>query len=112
MSDPTPESLATLRRGQLLAMSEQEFRLWQHSPATAAFLQYLDDQIAAFRDLAADLVEAGAFSPGARAELQNPDVVRGQILATKMLRGISLADIQGFYGQEAVEQTQPQTGDA
>lgn len=86
-----------------LEIGEQEFKLWMHNPLTRAFFEYLGHQYAAFRETAAELVEAGAFHLGAREELQNPDVVRGQLLATRHLHRITLTDIQGFYAQPEAE---------
>lgn len=88
----------------LLELGEQEFKLWQHSPITAAYLQFMEDFITASRDLAADLLEAGAYRLGDNHEDRNPDVVRGKLIATRYLRGIGLSEIQAFYGKEpAVE---------
>lgn len=96
----TPEGFTALRRQQLLDLKSEEFRLWQHHPITAAYLQWLDDLIADWRNLAADLVEVGAFQDRAAHEDRNPDVVRGRILAIRFLRNIELETIQGFYAQE------------
>lgn len=92
-----------------LEMSEEEFVLWQHSPTTAAFFNYLDHLVDAWRETAADLLEAGAYTSKSDHEDANPDVVRGRILAVRALRGITLASIQGFYGKEpAAEVTETQ----
>lgn len=104
--DLSAEGVAQSKRRAALDMTEQAFKLWQHEPITAAFFQYLDDQVVAFREVAADLVEAGAFTAHAKPELQNPDVVRGQIVALKQLRQITAQTIQGFYGQEPPDETQ------
>lgn len=90
----------------LLEIGEQEFMLWQHNPISAAYLQFLDDQVAVWREIAADLLEAGAFRLGDPAEDRNPDVVRGKLLALRELRGITLTDIQGFYGKEPPVESQ------
>lgn len=105
-----PDTLTTARRQLFLDMSPTEFRMWQHNPITAAYLQYLDDVIANWRDLAADLLEAGAYRLGDPHEDRNPDVVRGQLVALRKLRQISLEDIQGFYGKvpEEVDQSPSQ----
>jgi hypothetical protein len=87
----------------LLEITPQEWMLWQHGPITAAFLQFQDDQIAVWRELAADLLEAGAFHSGETHEDRNPDVVRGKLIAMRNLRGITLEAIQGFYGKEPAE---------
>ncbi len=91
-------------------MREQEFRLWQHEPITRAFLQYLDDQVANWRELAADIVEIGGFTAGDRLEGRNPDVVRGKIVALKELRRLTLAEIQDFY-REATRDSQDDQAD-
>lgn len=96
----------------MLELSEQEFRMWQHSTITAAFLQFMDDQIAAFREIGMDLLEAGAFRQNDPHEDRNPDVVRGKLLALKELRQISLDRIQGFYldqqrAEDSQEEPQP-----
>lgn len=105
--DTEDEALAASRRQQLLDLTDQEFRLWQHHPLTAAFLQFMGDQVAAWREVAADLVENGMFRQHAQQELQNPDVVRGQIIAVRNLQGITLAHIHEFYGKEIPEAEEP-----
>ncbi len=87
-----------------LELGEQEYRLWTHNPITAAYLQFIDDQITNWRGLAADCVESGFFRLASPHEDANPDVVRGKMLALRMLRGISLEHIQAFYGQEPPEE--------
>lgn len=104
--DLTPEGVAANKRETMLNIGEQEFRLWQHSPITAGFFQFMIDQVAVWRELAADFVEAGAFTPGARPEDQNPDVVRGKILAVRELHQITLQTIQGAYGKETPDEDQ------
>ena len=108
-SGPAPSLQSRLSEAPslFLEIGDQEFRLWQHNPITAAFFAYLEHRIASSRDVAADLVEVGGFVAGARPELQNIDVVRGQIVCLRALHGITLSDIQGFYGQE-----QPDSQDA
>ena len=80
----------------LISLSEQEYQLWRHNPITAAYLNYLGDQLTAFRTAAADLLEAGKLEPGA-------DVLRGQILTLRELHDLQLSDIRGFYRQEDTE---------
>ncbi len=95
----------------LLEIGEQEFMMWTHNPITAAYLQFMDDQLVLWRENAADLVENGAFrNPDQRHEDSNPDVVRGKLLAMRQLRGITLADIQSFYGKEPPEESQEDLG--
>lgn len=106
-----PETVASARRQLFLDMSPAEFRLWQHNPITAAYLQYMSDVIANWREIAADLLEAGAYRLGEQHEDRNPDVVRGQLVALRKLRQISLQDIQGFYGKEPEEVDQSPSQD-
>ena len=80
----------------LLELSEESFQLWRHSPITAAYLQYLDDQANAFRKAAADLLEAGQLAPQA-------DMIRGRILTLRELHTLSLDVIQNFYRHEETE---------
>jgi hypothetical protein len=91
-------------------LSPETFALWQHSPITAAYLQFLDDQIAHWRELAADLVEIGHFKDGAEHEDQNIHVVRGKLAAFRQLRGISLAEIKRFYGVDSQDAEEQETG--
>ena len=79
----------------LLDLTEEEFQIWRHHPVTAAYLQYLEDQLTAFRTAACDLLEAG--------NLDNPDVLRGRMLTLRELSHLTLADIKGFYRNEATE---------
>lgn len=97
--DLSTEAVAAAKRETMLGIGVQEFRLWQHSPITAAFFQFIDDQIASWRENAADLLEMGAFTAGAREQDRNPDVVRGRILAMRELHQIDLETIQGAYGK-------------
>lgn len=90
----------------LLEIGAQEWAMWQHTPITAAFLQFLDDQITVWREIAADLVEAGAYRLDSPHEDTNPDVVRGKLLALRQLRGITLENIQAFYGKEPPAETE------
>jgi hypothetical protein len=87
-------------RSVLCEIKEQEWMLWQHNPITAAYLQFMDDQIAAWRELGMDLLEGGAFRLGDPSADRNPDVVRGQLLAARGLRGITLGQIQAFYADQ------------
>lgn len=95
----------------LLEIGPQEYAQWQHNPISAAFLQFMDDQILVWREVAADIVEVGAYEQGASHEDRNLDVVRGKIIAMRQLRGISLEDIQGFYGKEPVVEAEPESND-
>ena len=79
-----------------LQMSEQEYHLWRHHPVTAAYLLYLQEQAAAFRTAAADLLEAGQLALQA-------DVLRGRILTLRELHSLDLETIQNFYRQEGTD---------
>ena len=103
--ETTPE--ADARRRLMLGLSETEFAQWTHSPITRAFLQYLDDQVENWLEQAMAVFLAGNFVPGAARQDQNPEVVRGRILAVQELRRINIADIQGFYeAQQTPEDSQ------
>lgn len=93
----------------LLELSQQGFAQWMHHPITKAFFAFLDDQYCAYRETAADLLEAGAYRQGATREDQNPDVVRGMLLQLKQLSRIGLTDIQSFYGKEPPSEEQDQS---
>lgn len=93
----------------LLELSQQSWAQWQHHPISKAFFAFLEDQHLAFRELAADLLEAGAYRVGAPHEDQNPDVVRGKLLQLKQLSRIGLTDIQSFYGKEEPSEQQDQS---
>lgn len=90
----------------LLSLKPTDFAQWQHHPITKAFLAFEDDLIAASRELAMDLLEAGAFRLHDPHEDRNPDVVRGKLIQLKMLRRITLAEIQSFYGKQEPEQSE------
>jgi len=87
----------------LLEVGEVEWAQWQHSPITAAFLAFLDDNIQLWRENAADVLENGGFHLRDAHEDRNPDVVRGKILAFRGLRRLTLSEIQEFYRQAARE---------
>lgn len=97
------ETIAQSKRERFLEMGETEFNSWKHHHVTAAYLQFLADQIDEWRGLAADLIENGAFQLGAQAEVNNPDVLRGRIASFRELHRIDLQTIQGFYGQQTPE---------
>lgn len=90
----------------LLEIGDEEFRLWTHNPISAAYLQFMEDQVAVWRELAADLLEAGAFGSTSQHEDANPNVVRGRILALRDLRRITLGEIQAFYGKEPAAESE------
>jgi hypothetical protein len=99
-------ALAKSRRELLLSISPNEWMAWRHSPISAAFLQYLADQITYMRGAAADMLEAGGFVPGHQHQDRNPDTLRGQIVMLRQLHDLELHAIQGFYGQELPEAAQ------
>lgn len=82
----------------ILQMSEQEWNLWRHSPITSAYLAYLGEQAQAFREAAADLLEAGQLA-------QQSDMIRGRILTLRELQNLSLDTLQNFYREEATNDT-------
>lgn len=104
--DLTPEGVAANKRETMLNIGEQEFRLWQHSPITAGFFQYLEDMVGLYRDRAADVVEAGSFDLAHLHQDTNPLVLRGQIAMLRQLHGVTVQIIQGFYGKETPDEDQ------
>lgn len=113
IDEPTPEAFIALRRQQLLDLTPEEFRLWQHHPITAAYLQFLADMIDRWREIAADMVEEGAFQTRDQHEDKNPDVVRGRIIMMRVLHQIDIKQIQRFYGVEPEETDEaPETDDS
>lgn len=95
----------------LLEISSTEWALWQHNPITAAYLQFMEDQVAVWRELSADLLEAGAYRLNDAHEDRNPDVMRGKLVALKQLRGITLEAIQGFYGKARPQESEEEQPD-
>jgi hypothetical protein len=69
-----------------------EYMLWRHNPLTSAYLQYLGDQIEAFRTAAIDLLEAGHLAP-------QSETLRGRLLTLRELQNLALSDIHNFYRQ-------------
>ena len=107
MADPndlSPAAVAARKREHWAEVTETEFNMWRHSPMTAAYLQFMMDQVANWRELAADLIEAGAFSAGARGEDNNAEVLRGKILAFRELHAAEITTIQGFYDAATVDE--------
>lgn len=107
MSDklgPTDE--ADAKRRVLLTMSEIDYQSWRHNPITAGYLQYLEDMVTRWREIAADLLEAGAFRVGDAHEDRNPDVVRGKLILARQLHELTHQDIRGFYGLDQQEAEQ------
>lgn len=90
MMRPAHESL-------LLEISEETFHQFCHHPIMAAYLNYLGDQVEAFRTAAADLLEAGHLD-------RQADVLRGRLLTLRELQNLSLDDIRNFYRQEGTEE--------
>ena len=80
----------------LLGLSEQDFQLFRHHPIMGAYLEYLGDQIEAFRTATMDLVENGKYD--------QLDVIRGRLLTLRELQNLSLGDIQAFYRQPETEE--------
>lgn len=106
MSEPSTDELARAKRELLFEINEEQFQMWRHERITASVLQFMQDQIAQWRELAADFVEWGAFHLGDQHEDRNPDVVRGKLLAMRQLHQITLEGIQAFYSQAASDEEQ------
>jgi hypothetical protein len=84
-------------------ISETTFAEWKHHPVTEVYLQFLEDQHKAWRELAADLVELGALDPTSTHEDRNPHVVRGKLAVVADLAQITIRAIQGFYAEDGEE---------
>ncbi len=80
-------------------LNVQTFNGWKHHPVTAAFLHGLDVMIERYRELGADLIEAGTMRED-NSGLRNPDVIRGQILVLRDLKDMDLPTLQGIFGME------------
>lgn len=104
MNDEKPANI-------LLEIGPQDFAQWQHNPITKGFLQFMDDTIAEWRSVAADALEAGLLNDSNVYEDSNIGVLRGKLVAMRMLRGITLEGIQGFYGQEPAVEAEPESDD-
>jgi hypothetical protein len=89
----------------LLELKEQEYAQWKHHPITAAYLQYLSDQVEAFRIAAADLLEEGHLNPQA-------ETLRGRLLMLRELQTLSLDHIKTFYRHEETEEMEETSGTA
>jgi hypothetical protein len=98
--DLSPEAVAAAKRENILGVGAQEFMLWRHGPITAAFFQYLEDQIKSARELAADYVESGSIKELGYAGGPSIDRLRGEIMLLRQLHGIELRAIHEFYGKE------------
>jgi hypothetical protein len=107
---PSVERVAETKRELIFEIDETQFQLWRHERISAAFLQFVEDQIAEFRELAAICVEHGYFTRGDAHEDRNPDVVRGKIIALKQLHNLSLMDIQRFYKPDDADESAPAPG--
>ncbi len=81
----------------LLELNDQDYNQWRHHPITSAYLQYLNDQIEAFRTAAADLLEDGKLNP-------QEGELRGRLLTLRELQSLSLEHIKNFYRQEESEE--------
>lgn len=81
-------------------MSPEDWARWRHHPVTAAFLHFLEDQLAVYREAAADMVEFGNIDVTAMHEAVNPHVVRGRIATTRELIELKLEVIQEAYREE------------
>lgn len=104
--DLSPEAVAANKRETMLSISEQEFRLWQHSPITAGFFQFLADQIESSRNLAADFVEGGWIREMGKPEAASLERLRGEILLLRQLHATTAQDIHRYYGKEMPDEDQ------
>jgi len=100
MIDLTPAGMAQSKRAHTMAIGDTDYQQWRHHPITAAYLQFLDDQIEYMRTAAADLLENGLLTPGDRHQDRNPDVLRGQIVMLRQIHGLTLEQMQEFYRQD------------
>ena len=76
----------------ILALSEDEYNLWRHSPITAAFLKFLKDSASHLTDMiTANLLEQGEVDMRLLSE------ARGRIWALTELTELPLGDMQRFY---------------
>lgn len=89
-----------------LELSDESYHQWRHHPVTAAYLQFLEDQAANFREAAADLFESGVLDPQSPNPNINANVIRGRILCLRELHALQLGSIQEFYGQGSQEDEQ------
>lgn len=89
-----------------LELSEESYNQWRHHPVTAAYLQFVADQAANFREAAADLFESGLLNPADAHPDRNANVLRGRILCLRELHALQLASIQEFYGAVSQEDDQ------
>lgn len=96
-----PAHLSQSRRQLLLALGEQEYRLWINNPITRAYHQYLADQIAYLREGVADLVELGALGPDHQKPTQNANVLGGRLNQLRDLLDLKLETIQAFYSEDS-----------
>lgn len=80
----------------LLELTPVEWASFRHHPIMAAYLQFLDDQAANWREYIMDSFEIGQM------DLEGPNAIetRGRILALKELRDLELTTIHAFYGAQ------------
>lgn len=90
------------QKSLFLEIKDADFQMWRHNPITSAYLRFLDDQAANFRNAAADLFEAGQLDT-TRTDALNANVIRGRILALRELHALTLEELQGFYRQDEGE---------
>jgi hypothetical protein len=86
-------SLLDKQPNLFLHVGETEFQQWRHNPLSAAFLVFLADQAANFRQAAMDLWEAGRLG-------QESDVLRGRVMTLEEIGNLKLEAIQDFYRNE------------
>ena len=91
-------------------ISAEVFAMWKHHPVTEVFFNFLADQHAAWRELAADLVETGWLDPTERREDFNPNVIRGRLAVVSELQELTIEGICDFYSAEEAAKEQALNG--
>lgn len=80
--------------------TDEDFNRWLHHPVSKAFWQFLSDQRQEFREMAADLVEAGRISDAGHTD-SNIFILSGRLRALAELAEIRLPTLQEFYSARA-----------
>lgn len=80
----------------LLELEETRYQQWRHSPVTAAFLQYLRDQAAAFKRDLLDRWQANNLTDA------DSHQTRGIVQTLEEMADLKLETIHRFYGKEEI----------
>lgn len=80
----------------LLDLEETQFQQWRHSQLTAAFLQYLRDQAAAFKRDLLDRWQANNLTDA------DSHQTRGIVQTLEEMADLKLETIHRFYGKEEI----------